>query len=69
VGDHAQEPLVHELIAVERSCCPFYELTYEREQRTLTISVSAAEHEPALEAIAYALGLTAETGSSRIARD
>ena len=44
------------LIAVERECCPFYELDYNPSARHLTIVVDQAEHEPALRAIAYSLG-------------
>lgn len=49
--------LVEELLAVERECCPFFELGWESGTRQLTVSVSRPEHEPALEAIAFALGL------------
>jgi hypothetical protein len=62
VGADADPALVEELIAVERSCCPFYDLAYEPDERLLTIAVTTGEHEPALGAIAFALGLTAETG-------
>jgi hypothetical protein len=49
--------LVGELIATERECCPFFELGWEPTARRLTVSVSSAEHEPALDAIAVALAL------------
>jgi hypothetical protein len=49
--------LVEEALAVERECCPFFVLTWEPDRRRLTISVSQAEHEPALHAIAFALDL------------
>ncbi len=49
--------LVQEAIAIERECCPFFALDWEAGRRWLTISVSRVEHEPALEAIAFALGL------------
>lgn len=52
--------LVEQTIAVERECCPFFDLRWEADVRRLTISVSQAEHQPALDAIAFALGL--ETG-------
>jgi hypothetical protein len=48
---------VDELLAVERECCPFFKLCWEPGVRRLTVSVSQAEHEPALDAIAFALGL------------
>lgn len=49
------EPLIERLIEVERRCCPFFELTWDRTSRCLTIEVSAAEDESALDAIALAL--------------
>jgi hypothetical protein len=47
--------LVEETIAVERECCPFLALEWEPERRRLTVAVSQAEHEPALDAIVFAL--------------
>jgi hypothetical protein len=56
--DKQMDPkLVDELVAVERKCCPFFELRWEAKRRRLTVSVSRAEDEPALEAIAFALDL------------
>jgi hypothetical protein len=52
------ESLVETLIEVERGCCPFYELTWDRATRSLSIAVSASDHEPALDAIGHALGVT-----------
>jgi hypothetical protein len=52
-----QIELVDELVAVERECCPFFVLAWEPDLRRLSVSVSELEHEPALEAIAFALGL------------
>jgi hypothetical protein len=51
--------LVTETIAVERECCPFFNLTWEPDRRRLTVSVSQAAHEPAIDAIAFALDLQA----------
>jgi hypothetical protein len=51
--------LVAETIAIERECCSFFTLTWEPDRRRLTISVSQAEHEPAMDAIAFALNLQA----------
>jgi hypothetical protein len=53
----APSELVEELIAVERECCPFFTLDWQPERRRLAVAVSTSEHEPALEAIAFALGL------------
>ncbi len=49
--------LVAETVSIERECCPFFTLTWEPERRRLTISVSQAAHEPAIDAIAFALNL------------
>jgi hypothetical protein len=49
--------LIEETLAVERECCPFFTLHWEPDRRRLTIAVSEVEHEPALDAIAFALGL------------
>jgi len=51
--------LVAQTIAVERECCPFFTLTWEPNRRRLTVTVSEAAHEPALDAIAFALNLHA----------
>lgn len=50
------DSLIERLIEVEQGCCPFFELTWDPASRCLTVAVSAVEHEPALDAIAYALG-------------
>jgi hypothetical protein len=57
--------VVKELVAVERRCCPFFDLSWEPEERLLSISVSRADDEPALDAIAYALGLSDAAGDRR----
>jgi hypothetical protein len=49
--------LVQEAVAIERECCPFFSLQWRPGRRRLTVSVSSVEHEPALDAIAFALGL------------
>ena len=48
---------VTEAIAIERDCCPFYEIDWDPGSRRLSFSVSRPEHAPALGAIATALGL------------
>lgn len=58
VADGVDVELVGELIATERECCPFYRLEFDSEARRLTVAVDDREHEPALDAIAYALGLS-----------
>jgi len=48
---------VQRLVEVERECCPFFALGWDPVARRLAVSVARAEDEPALEAIAFALGL------------
>lgn len=59
LGDDVDVELVAETVAVERECCPFFSLTWEPDRRRLTVAVSEATHEPALDAIAFALDLRA----------
>lgn len=49
---------VGEAVATERTCCPFYEIAWDPDSRELSFAVHATEHEPALDAIAFALGLS-----------
>jgi hypothetical protein len=49
--------LVERAIAIERECCPFYVFHWDARSRRLSIAVTRREHEPALGAIARALGL------------
>lgn len=44
------------LVAVERECCPFFEIDWEPARRRLSVAVSEGAYEPALEGIAFALG-------------
>jgi hypothetical protein len=59
LDERADTKLVDELLDIERACCPFFELGWEPDRRRLTVSVARAEHEPALDAIAFALDLDA----------
>ena len=57
-GGSASDPeLIAETIATERDCCPFSTLEWEPDSRRLTVSVTDAEQQPALHAIALALGI------------
>jgi hypothetical protein len=47
-----------QLIAVERSCCPFFAFELDGERRRLTVSVRDGQHAAALDAIAAMLGVT-----------
>jgi hypothetical protein len=55
---------VEDAIAIERDCCPFFSLAFAADERRLTVSVDRAEHEPAIDAIAYALGLSGTAGGA-----
>jgi hypothetical protein len=59
LDENVDPELVDETIAIERECCPFFTLGWEPDRRRLTVSVSHAQHEPALDAIAFALDLKA----------
>lgn len=48
---------VQELVEVERQCCPFFEIDWQPAQGRFSIGVSDAEHEPALAAVEFALGV------------
>lgn len=54
--DRRTDPtLVEHVIATERECCPFFELSWDPDARRLTLCVSHADHEAALDTIASAL--------------
>lgn len=55
-GPDLDAGLIETTLDVERSCCPFFVLHYHAEAQRLTVSVEHADQEPALEAIADALG-------------
>lgn len=57
VGPDADAGEVAELVAVERECCPFFEIGWEPAERRLSFGVERDEDAPALDAIIYALGL------------
>jgi hypothetical protein len=54
---HVDGQIVEELIATERACCPFFDLVWEPDQRSLTFAVCDVACEPALEAISLALDI------------
>jgi hypothetical protein len=55
VDEAIDEDLIAELVAVEHECRPFFTIDWTATPRRLAVSVSIAEHEPALHAIAHAL--------------
>lgn len=67
LSERADARQVEELVAIERECCPFFELSWQPAQRRLAVAVSREAEEPALEAIAFALGLQAQAPADRAA--
>lgn len=57
VAPEVPASLVTELLRVERACCPCFELTWEPQTRRLSLAVSDAQYEPALDGLGHALGL------------
>jgi hypothetical protein len=57
LDENVDVELVAEAVAIELECCPFFAVTWEADRRRLIISVSQAAHEPAIDAIAFALNL------------
>jgi hypothetical protein len=49
--------IVPELIEVESACCPFFDLSWDPGSNRFSVGVRDREHEPALDAIAFALGI------------
>jgi hypothetical protein len=47
---------LEEMIAVERRCCPFFELNFDEAKRRLDVGVRDPQHAPMLEALAWSLG-------------
>lgn len=59
LDQHIDTGLIEQAIAIERECCPFFDLQWTPSQRRLSVSVSQQDQEPALDAIAFALGADA----------
>lgn len=57
LDQHVDASLVDATTAVERECCPVFTLDWQSVMRRLTVSVAEDRHEPALDAIAFALAL------------
>lgn len=49
--------LLHQTVAVEQDCCPFFRFHFDEPARRLTVSVDDLERRVGLDALAYALGL------------
>ena len=54
-GARVDTALLTEAIAVERGCCPFFELSYDGAKRELTVSVADERQDAALDALRFAL--------------
>jgi hypothetical protein len=63
IGEKVPAGVVDQLVSVERECCPFFGLDWQPAERRLALSVADSWHEPALEAIASALGLPEPAGA------
>ena len=59
--EDADVHLVAETAAIERECCPFFDVSWARAARRLSFAVSSAHDEPALDAILFSLGLAVST--------
>jgi hypothetical protein len=55
LSPQADRDLVRATVAIERECCPFFEIAYDADAGVLRYGVGVPDHEPALEAIEYAL--------------
>jgi hypothetical protein len=49
--------VVPDLVEIERSCCSFFQIDWAPAERLLSVAVAEGRDEPALEAIAHALGI------------
>jgi hypothetical protein len=56
--------LVAEAVAVERECCSFFTVNWDRATRRLSFSVAKAQDEPALDAILLSLGLAVSASAT-----
>ncbi|MBS1883474.1 MAG: cation transporter [Actinobacteria bacterium] len=56
LGPEADLALVEETLRIERECCPFFDLDFDRGCREMVIGVASEEMIPALDAIGWSLG-------------
>ena len=61
-GGTVEAGLVEETIQVERGCCSFFSLEYDRAARRLTIAVTGDDHASALDAVEAAIRRGAARG-------
>ena len=55
-GPGLDAALLREAVEVERGCCPFFQIEPDPVRRRLVLSVAEPAQDPALDAIAHALG-------------
>ena len=58
-GESLDRALLDDMIAVERRCCPFFDIAYDEGTRLLRIGVRDPSMAPALDVIAERLGAAA----------
>jgi hypothetical protein len=68
LAEHASDDAIAELLAVERGCCPFFDLDWRPDTRRLSVSVSDSGDESALAYIAGALGVDHQAAAGRACR-
>ncbi len=54
-GPEVDEALLLEAVEVERDCCPFFAIDWDRDEHRLRFAVSEPGHEAALDAVAETL--------------
>jgi hypothetical protein len=55
LGPEVPRDRLERALEVERSCCPFIGAEYDADRRCLTLTVEAADQDPALDALSEAL--------------
>jgi hypothetical protein len=53
---HLDRQTLHQALAVERECCPFFRFAFDEQNRRLRATVMEKEQLPALDVVAHALG-------------
>jgi hypothetical protein len=56
-GQELNRQTLHQALAVERECCPFFRFSFDEQSRRLRVTVAETLRLPALDAVARALGV------------
>ena len=56
-GQELDRQTLHQALAVERECCPFFRFSFDEQSRRLRATVRETDQLPALDAVAHALGV------------